>query len=44
MLTWIDWLMIGGYFALLAGVVVFTMMRKKIQSGEDLFLVGRSVG
>ena len=44
MLTWIDWLMIGGYFALLVGVVVFTMMRKKIQNGEDLFLGGRSVG
>ena len=44
MLTWIDWLMIGGYFGLLAGVVVFTMMRKKIQNGEDLFLGGRSVG
>ena len=44
MLTWLDWLMIGGYFALLAGVVVFTMMRQKIQSGEDLFLGGRSVG
>ena len=44
MLTGIDWLMIGGYFGLLAGVVVFTMMRKKIQNGEDLFLGGRSVG
>ncbi|MGN0832569.1 MAG: sodium:solute symporter [Kiritimatiellia bacterium] len=44
MLTWIDWLMIGGYFALLAGVVVFTLLRQKIQSGEDLFLGGRSVG
>ena len=44
MLTWIDWLMIAGYFALLGGVVVFTMMRQKIQSGEDLFLGGRSVG
>ena len=44
MLTGLDWLMIGGYFALLAGVVVFTMMRQKIQSGEDLFLGGRSVG
>ena len=44
MLTWIEWLMIGGYFGLLAGVVVFTMMRKKIQNGEDLFLGGRSVG
>ena len=36
MLTWIDWLMIAGYFALLGGVVVFTMMRQKIQSGEGL--------
>ena len=44
MLTGLDWLMIAGYFGLLAGVVVFTMMRKKIQNGEDLFLGGRSVG
>ncbi len=44
MLTGIDWLMIAGYFGLLAGVVVFTMKRQKIQSGEDLFLGGRSVG
>ena len=32
MLTGIDWLMIGGYFGLLAGVVVFTMMRTAIRS------------
>ena len=44
MLTCIDWLMILGYFGLLAGVVVFTMRRNKIESGEDLFLGGRSVG
>ena len=44
MLTGLDWLMIAGYFGLLAGVVVFTMMRRKIRSGEDLFLGGRSVG
>ena len=37
MLTGLDWLMIAGYFGLLAGVVVFTMMRRKIRSGEDLF-------
>ena len=36
--------MILGYFGLLAGVVVFTMRRNKIESGEDLFLGGRSVG
>lgn len=40
----LDWIMILAYFALLAGVVVFTMRRKKIESGEDLFLGGRSVG
>ena len=44
MLTLIDWVTIGVYFALLAGVVVFTMARRKIQSGDDLFLGGRSVG
>ena len=44
MLTMIDWLMILAYFGLLAGVVVFTMRRRKIESGEDLFLGGRSVG
>ncbi len=43
-MTWIDWLMIGAYFALLGGVVAFTMMRQKIQSIEDIFLGGRSVG
>ena len=44
MLTWIDWLMILGYFGVLAGVVVFSLRRNKIESGEDLFLGGRSVG
>ena len=40
----LDWIMILAYFGLLAGVVVFTLRRKKIESGEDLFLGGRSVG
>ena len=40
MLTWIDWLMILGYFGVLAGVVVFSLRRNKIESGEDLFLGG----
>ena len=44
MLTWIDWLMILGYFGVLAGVVMFSLKRNKIESGEDLFLGGRSVG
>ena len=40
----IDWLVIAGYFALLGGVVWFTVSRKRIESGDDLFLGGRSVG
>jgi hypothetical protein len=44
MLTWIDWFIILGYFGVLAGVVVFSLRRNKIESGEDLFLGGRSVG
>ncbi len=44
MLTWLDWLMILGYFALLGGVVWWSMRRNKIESEEDLFLGGRSVG
>ncbi len=44
MLTAIDWLMILGYFALLGGVVWWSMRKNKIESGEDLFLGGRSVG
>lgn len=43
-MTWLDWLVIVGYFAVLAGVVMFTLHRRKIRSGEDLFLGGRSVG
>ena len=42
MLTGIDWLMILGYFGLLAAVVVLT--KRKQESGEDFFLGGRSVG
>ncbi len=43
-MTWIDWLVILGYFGVLAGVVCGTIFRKKIETGEDLFLGGRSVG
>ena len=43
-MTFIDWLVIAGYFALLAGVVYVTLRKNKIESGEDLFLGGRSVG
>ena len=43
-MTWIDWLVILGYFGVLAGVVCGTIFRKKIETDEDLFLGGRSVG
>ena len=43
-MTVVDWLVILGYFGVLAAVVVGTLRRKKIESGEDLFLGGRSVG
>ena len=43
-MTTMDWLVILGYFGVLAAVVVGTLRRKKIESGEDLFLGGRSVG
>ena len=43
-MTGLDWTMILAYFALLAGVVVFTMKRKRIETEKDLFLGGRSVG
>ena len=43
-MTLVDWLVILGYFGVLAAVVVCTLRRRKIESGEDLFLGGRSVG
>jgi len=43
-MTVIDWLVILGYFGVLAAVVVGTLRRRKIETGEDLFLGGRSVG
>ena len=42
-MTWIDWLVILGYFGVLAGVVCGTIFRKKIETDEDLFLGGRCV-
>ena len=38
----LDWLVIGAYFALLAGVVWFT--KRKQENAQDFFLGGRSVG
>ena len=44
MMHWIDWLAVAGYFGILASVVIVTLKRHRIKSGEDLFLGGRSVG
>ena len=43
-MAFLDWLMVFGYFGVLAAVVLVTLKKHKIQSGEDLFLGGRSVG
>lgn len=41
-MTFIDWMMILGYFCVLASVVVFT--RRRQESAADFFLGGRTVG
>ena len=43
-MAFLDWLMVFGYFGVLAAVVLVTLKKHKIQSGEDLFLGGRSDG
>ena len=43
-MTFVDWLMIFGYFGALALVVTLTLRKRRIASGEDLFLGGRSIG
>ncbi|NLO33160.1 MAG: sodium/solute symporter [Candidatus Hydrogenedentes bacterium] len=40
--TTFDWLMIAAYFALLAGVIVYTM--RKQETSADYFLAGRNIG
>ncbi len=41
-LTWVDWCVIGVYFTILAGVVVWSSKRQK--SAKDYFLAGRNIG
>jgi len=43
LLNTIDWLIIGGYFLLLAGIAVWAM-RKGNDSAQDYFLAGKSLG
>ncbi|HET9431233.1 MAG TPA: sodium:solute symporter [Chitinophagaceae bacterium] len=39
----LDWIVIGGYFALLAGVAIWVITRKQ-KNTDDYFLAGRSLG
>jgi solute:Na+ symporter, SSS family len=39
----IDWIVIGFYFAIIAGIAVWAM-RKKKESAQDYFLAGRNIG
>ncbi len=39
----IDWIVIGLYFAIIAGIAVWAM-RKKKESAQDYFLAGRNIG
>ncbi|HOD95723.1 MAG TPA: sodium:solute symporter [Candidatus Hydrogenedentes bacterium] len=41
-LVWLDWLVIGGYFAAVAAVVWFTARQQS--TSEDYFLAGRNIG
>ncbi len=41
-LTLLDWLMIGAYFAMLVGVIWYTM--RKQETSADYFLAGRNIG
>jgi solute:Na+ symporter, SSS family len=38
-----DWIVLGGFFALLAGVVIWTL-RQKEENTSDYFLAGREAG
>jgi len=40
---WIDWLVIGGYFALLFGVAWWVILKSK-DTADDYFLAGRNLG
>ncbi|MDP6544290.1 MAG: sodium:solute symporter [Phycisphaerae bacterium] len=41
-LTWLDWTIIGGYFAIIA--VVAWLSSRKQNTSEDYFLAGRNIG
>ncbi len=42
-MIWVDWLVVAGYFGVLAGVAVWVVSRKQ-DSSADYFLAGRNLG
>ncbi|MDA7979773.1 MAG: sodium:solute symporter family protein [Pirellulales bacterium] len=41
-MTYVDWLVLGGYFLMMAGIGVWAM--RKVKAQEDFFMGGRSFG
>lgn len=44
MLSWIDWVIIAGYFALIARIAWWTIKRQKEKTTDQYFLAGRHLG
>jgi SSS family solute:Na+ symporter len=44
MLSWIDWMVIAGYFILIAGIAWWTIKRQKEKTTDQYFLAGRHLG
>jgi SSS family solute:Na+ symporter len=43
LLSWLDWLVIALYFAVIGGIAAWSMRRKK-DSAQEYFLAGRNIG
>ncbi|MGB9892910.1 MAG: SLC5 family protein, partial [Candidatus Saccharicenans sp.] len=44
MLSWIDWLVIAGYFMLIVGIAWWTIKRHREKTANQYFLAGRHLG
>jgi SSS family solute:Na+ symporter len=44
LLSWIDWVVIAGYFALIMGIAWWTIKRHKEKTTDQYFLAGRHLG
>ncbi|MBL7134557.1 MAG: Na+/glucose cotransporter, partial [Phycisphaerae bacterium] len=42
-MEWIDWVVVGGYFAVLLGLAVWVILKSK-DTADDYFLAGRNLG